>query len=150
MARKSSDQIRIMNAGIVEQLLTRPADEVTEGSYVLRVLEVRGRITGEPRRVPLGVVQKNGVTYLVSPDPNRDWVRNLTHDPACTLAAGSSTWQCRAGRVAGDEAITVVATYLRAVTTPWALQAFPVAPDASRADIEGALDRLAVFRLDPA
>ena len=42
-----------------------------------RVLEVPGRRTGEPRRVPVNLLTVDGTEYLVSPRGNGQWVRNL-------------------------------------------------------------------------
>lgn len=148
MARKTSDQIREINAGMVGRLLGEPPQPLTPGGYALRVLESTGRTSGEPRRTPIGVVQLGDASYLVSPDPVRDWVRNLDRHPGCAVLAGDERQARRAVRAAGDEAAGVVAAYLSAVTVPWALSAFPVAAGASRAEITAHLDEMAVFRLD--
>jgi deazaflavin-dependent oxidoreductase (nitroreductase family) len=42
-----------------------------------RVLEVRGRTSGEPRRVPVNVLTLEGERYLVAPRGTTQWVRNL-------------------------------------------------------------------------
>jgi deazaflavin-dependent oxidoreductase (nitroreductase family) len=42
-----------------------------------RVLEVRGRKTGEPRGTPVNVLILDGRRYLVSPRGHTQWVRNL-------------------------------------------------------------------------
>ena len=42
-----------------------------------RVLEVNGRKTGEPRRVPVNLLELDGATYLVAPRGHTQWVRNL-------------------------------------------------------------------------
>jgi len=42
-----------------------------------RVLEGRGRQSGEPRRVPVNVLSLDGKEYLVSPRGNGQWVRNV-------------------------------------------------------------------------
>ncbi|HWC36117.1 MAG TPA: nitroreductase family deazaflavin-dependent oxidoreductase [Mycobacteriales bacterium] len=42
-----------------------------------RVLEVRGRKTGEPRRVPVNLLSYEGERYLVAPRGETQWVRNL-------------------------------------------------------------------------
>lgn len=41
-----------------------------------RVLEVRGRTTGEPRRTPVNLLTYEGRQYLVSPRGEGQWVRN--------------------------------------------------------------------------
>src|SRR5918911_3996527 len=42
-----------------------------------RVLEVRGRKTGEPRRTPVNLLTIDGTRYLVAPRGHTQWVRNL-------------------------------------------------------------------------
>jgi deazaflavin-dependent oxidoreductase (nitroreductase family) len=42
-----------------------------------RVLEVRGRKSGEPRRTPVNLLEIDGKRYLVSPRGHTQWVRNL-------------------------------------------------------------------------
>ena len=42
-----------------------------------RVLEVRGRKTGEPRRTPVNLLTLDGTRYLVAPRGHTQWVRNL-------------------------------------------------------------------------
>lgn len=42
-----------------------------------RVLEVRGRTTGEPRRTPVNLLTLDGARYLVAPRGHTQWVRNL-------------------------------------------------------------------------
>lgn len=40
-------------------------------------LAIRGRVTGEPRRVPVIAVESDGARYLVSTRGESEWVRNL-------------------------------------------------------------------------
>jgi deazaflavin-dependent oxidoreductase (nitroreductase family) len=42
-----------------------------------RVLEVRGRKSGRPRRVPVNLLTLEGTRYLVAPRGQTEWVRNL-------------------------------------------------------------------------
>jgi deazaflavin-dependent oxidoreductase (nitroreductase family) len=42
-----------------------------------RVLEVRGRKSGEPRQTPVNLLTLNDVRYLVAPRGHTQWVRNL-------------------------------------------------------------------------
>jgi deazaflavin-dependent oxidoreductase (nitroreductase family) len=42
-----------------------------------RILEVRGRKTGEPRRTPVNPLTYDGARYLVAPRGHTQWVRNL-------------------------------------------------------------------------
>jgi deazaflavin-dependent oxidoreductase (nitroreductase family) len=42
-----------------------------------RVLEVRGRKTGEPRQTPVNLLTFGDATYLVAPRGEAQWVRNV-------------------------------------------------------------------------
>ena len=42
-----------------------------------RVLEVRGRTSGEPRRTPVNLLTFDGARFLVAPRGETQWVRNL-------------------------------------------------------------------------
>ena len=42
-----------------------------------RVLEVRGRKTGEPRQTPVNLLTFGDTTYLVAPRGEAQWVRNV-------------------------------------------------------------------------
>jgi deazaflavin-dependent oxidoreductase (nitroreductase family) len=52
------------------------------------VLEVAGRRSGQPRSVPINVLDHAGERYLVAPRGETDWVRNLR-------AAGTGTLKTR-------------------------------------------------------
>ncbi|WP_086680455.1 nitroreductase/quinone reductase family protein [Amycolatopsis pretoriensis] len=142
--------VRAMNAEMTAKLIDAPGEAPPEGGYALRVVETRGRSSGEPRRVPLAVVARDGGHYLVSPVRDRDWVANLLEATECALLAAGERQEFRAGTVGGDEAANVVATYLAAMSVPWAVKAFPVPQDATPAQILEHLDGMAVFRLEPA
>lgn len=141
--------IRRLNTRMVMRLLGAAPDPVAEGGFALRVVQTRGRRTGRPRRTPVGVTQRGGHWYLVSPNPRRDWVRNLAADPACRLLAGEDRQDRHATPIGGAEAAEAVATYLSVVPESAALWAFPFPAGASTTEIAAHLDTIAVFRLDP-
>ncbi|WP_433506614.1 nitroreductase family deazaflavin-dependent oxidoreductase [Pseudonocardia halophobica] len=145
----SAPDIAALNAAMTTRILEQPAQPAVEGGYALRVLRSTGRRSGRVRETPLGVVCLDGRSYLVSPDPARAWVRNLDADPAAGIASADGTEAVTARRAPAAEAAPVVSAYLRAMTVPWALQAFPVPADASLEEITAHLDTIAVFRLDP-
>jgi deazaflavin-dependent oxidoreductase (nitroreductase family) len=139
-----------MNAEMTAKLIDTPGEAPPEGGYALRVVETRGRSTGAPRRVPLAVVARDGGHYLVSPVRDRDWVANLLETPDCALLAAGERQDCRAETVDGEEAAGVVATYLAAMSVPWAVRAFPVPQHATPAQILEHVPEMAVFRLETA
>ena len=54
-----------------------------------RILEVRGRKSGEPRRTPVNPLTLDGARYLVSPRGHSQWVRNLRAREEGRLLVGS-------------------------------------------------------------
>src|SRR5215470_9696571 len=54
-----------------------------------RVLEVRGRTSGEPRRVPVNLLVVDDSRYLVAPRGQTQWVRNLRAAGEGDLLLGS-------------------------------------------------------------
>lgn len=115
-----------------------------EGGYVLRVLSVPGRSSGEPRPWPIAVVQLDGRRYVCAPNRRRDWVRNLLAAGWCTVE-GEQPARQDAVLVEDDTAADVVATYLGALQRPSAMWPFP--SDAPVAEIRGHVHEIAVFRL---
>ena len=135
-----------MNAAMTDKILEEPAQPYREGGYALRVARTTGRRSGQQRSTPLGVVQVDGVLYLVSPNRGRDWVRNLDTDPHLVLDPGGDPRAAVAAEPA--QAARAVSAYLRSMRAPWALRAFPVGPDAGLAEIVDHLHTIAVYRLD--
>ena len=135
-----------MNATMSQKILAEPAQPLVENGYALRVVRTTGRRSGERRTTPLGVVQIAGQLYLISPVRSRAWVRNLDADPACTLDPGAD--ERTAVPASPEEAAPAVSAYLKAMSVPWALQAFPVGPEASLEEITAHLDTIVVYRLD--
>lgn len=140
---------RAMNRQMVERLLAAPGEEPAEDGYALRVVETTGRSSGEPRRVPLAIVRHGGRDHLVTPDPGRDWARNLLAHPEATLLSADGSVPVRAERVSPDEGAPVVRAYLAAMAVPWAREAFPVGPDDPLDTVRRHMDGIAVFALLP-
>ncbi len=136
-----------MNATMSQKILAEPAQPLVESGYALRVVLTTGRRSGEQRSTPVGVVQIDGLLYLISPDRSRAWVRNLDADPACVLAPGED--ERSAVPAPAEQAAPAISAYLEAMQVPWALRAFPVGPEASLEEITAHLGSIAVYRLDP-
>jgi deazaflavin-dependent oxidoreductase (nitroreductase family) len=81
-----------------------------------RVLEVNGRTSGTPRRVPVNLLRHDGHEYLVSPRGEGQWVRNVR-------AAGGNLdlllGRKRQHRVATEIADADKVEILRAYLTRW-------------------------------
>jgi deazaflavin-dependent oxidoreductase (nitroreductase family) len=58
------------------------------GNYPMYLLTVRGRKSGQPRTVPLAIIERNGKRYVGSPYGIVDWVRNLRAAGEAILTRG--------------------------------------------------------------
>lgn len=117
-----------------------------EGAYVLRVVSVAGRKTGEPRPLPIAVPVVAGERYLCAPNRRRDWVRNLLAAGECEIE-GDPQPRHRAVLVEDDEAALAVHTYLSRLGRTSPEWPFPSGAPASQ--IAEHLTQIAVFRLQP-
>jgi deazaflavin-dependent oxidoreductase (nitroreductase family) len=79
-----------------------------------RVLEVRGRTSGQPRRTPVNLLSYEGREYLVSPRGEGQWVRNVRADDGrLTLLLGRRRDERQATEVADADKIPILRAYLR-------------------------------------
>jgi deazaflavin-dependent oxidoreductase (nitroreductase family) len=78
-----------------------------------RVLEVPGRTTGEPRRVPVNLLMIDGQEYLVSPRGNGQWVRNVrANDGHLDLLLGKKRSHWIAREIADADKVPILRAYL--------------------------------------
>lgn len=78
-----------------------------------RLLEVRGRVSGQPRQTPVNILSFQGADYLVAPRGQVQWVKNLRHAGRCHLTLGRRRSEYSAVELTSDEAIPVLREYLR-------------------------------------
>ncbi len=78
-----------------------------------RVLEVRGRKTGEWRRTPVNPLDYEGARYLVAPRGNTHWVKNLRANPEGRLLVGRRAEPFAAVEVGDHEKEPLLRAYLR-------------------------------------
>jgi deazaflavin-dependent oxidoreductase (nitroreductase family) len=78
-----------------------------------RVLEVRGRKSGEPRRTPVNVMTFEGGRYLVAPRGHTQWVRNLRASGEGRLINGSQAEEFSATELADDDKPALLRAYLK-------------------------------------
>lgn len=79
-----------------------------------RVLEVPGRKTGEPRRVPVNLLSLDGTEYLVSPRGHGQWVRNVrANDGGLDLLVGKRRTSYVATELADADKPAVLRAYLK-------------------------------------
>lgn len=95
-----------------------------------RVLEVKGRKSGEWRRTPVNPLEFEGARYLVAPRGNTQWVRNMRAGGSGRLV-GRKVEEFRATEVADAEKPALLRAYLR--KWKWEVGAFfeGVGPDSS-------------------
>lgn len=96
-----------------------------------RVLEVPGRTSGQPRRTPVNLFERDGKHYLVSPRGETQWVRNLRASGGrlvLILGRRRESWQ--ATELSLDERLPILQGYV--ARWKWEVGAFfdGVGPDA--------------------
>jgi deazaflavin-dependent oxidoreductase (nitroreductase family) len=79
-----------------------------------RVLEVPGRTSGLPRRVPVNLLTHEGTPYLVSPRGEGQWVRNVrANGMRLDLLVGRRRTTYTATELADDEKVPLLRAYLK-------------------------------------
>jgi deazaflavin-dependent oxidoreductase (nitroreductase family) len=124
-------------------LLTRIGIDVA-GS---RVLEVRGRRSGEWRRTPVNLLSHEGGRYLVAPRGNTQWVRNLRASGRGRLVVGRGAEDFTAVELADEEKPPLLRAYL----TKWGWEVGRLFGGVGADSPDGELRRIApdhpVFRI---
>jgi deazaflavin-dependent oxidoreductase (nitroreductase family) len=78
-----------------------------------RVLEVRGRTSGEPRRTPVNLLTVDGVEYLVAPRGETQWVRNLRVAGEGVLLLGRRRHLFTSTEIADADRAPILRAYLK-------------------------------------
>jgi deazaflavin-dependent oxidoreductase (nitroreductase family) len=114
-----------------------------------RVLEVRGRSSGEPRRVPLVVLSFGGDRYLIAARGETQWARNLRTAGEGVLLLGRRREHFRATELEVQERGPILRAYLRA--WEWEVGRFfgGVGPDAEPDELRRVAADHPVFRIEP-
>jgi deazaflavin-dependent oxidoreductase (nitroreductase family) len=114
-----------------------------------RVLEVRGRKSGEPRRTPVNPLTIDGDRYLVAPRGHTQWVRNLRASGTGRLLIGRRGEDFAATEIPDAEKPPILREYLR--KWKWEVGAFFDGVDADSPEDE--VRRIApdhpIFRIRP-
>jgi deazaflavin-dependent oxidoreductase (nitroreductase family) len=112
-----------------------------------RILEVRGRKTGEPRRTPVNPLTLDGTRYLVAPRGHTQWVRNLRALPEGRLLVGRRAEAFTAEEVADDAKVPILRAYLE--HWKWEVGAFfgGVGPESPEQDLRRIAPDHPVFRI---
>jgi len=112
-----------------------------------RVLEVRGRSSGQPRRTPVNLLELEGERYLVAPRGETQWARNLRASGEGRLLAGRRSESFTAVELGDEQKPPVLRAYLKR----WRFEvgAFfdGVGPDSSEQRLRDAAPKHPVFRI---
>jgi deazaflavin-dependent oxidoreductase (nitroreductase family) len=114
-----------------------------------RVLEVRGRKSGEWRRTPVNPLSFEGSRYLVAPRGNTQWVKNLRAIGEGRLLVGRRTEPFAASELSDEEKEPLLRAYLK--RWKWEVGAFfeGVGPDSTDEELRRIAPNHPVFRLRP-
>jgi deazaflavin-dependent oxidoreductase (nitroreductase family) len=115
-----------------------------------RILEVRGRTSGEARRNPINPVVYEGKRYLVAPRGHTQWVRNLRAAGRGDLLLGSRREHFTAAEIGDADKEEVLRAYLR--RWKWEVGQFfdGVGPDSPSSEFERIAADHPVFRISTA
>jgi deazaflavin-dependent oxidoreductase (nitroreductase family) len=114
-----------------------------------RVLEVRGRKSGQPRQTPVNLLTLDGTGYLVAPRGQTQWVRNLRANSGGRLLLGRRAEPFTAVELVDDEKPPVLREYLK--RWKWEVGAFfdGVGPDAGEDELRRIAPDHPIFRVQP-
>jgi deazaflavin-dependent oxidoreductase (nitroreductase family) len=116
-----------------------------------RVLEVPGRKTGEPRRVPVNLLTIDGREYLVSPRGNGQWVRNVrANDGRLDLLLGRKRTQWVATEIADADKVPILRAYLKRWKAEVGVFFDGTGPDSSDEELAAIAPKHPVFSLTQA
>jgi deazaflavin-dependent oxidoreductase (nitroreductase family) len=112
-----------------------------------RVLEVRGRKSGEPRRTPVNPLTIDGDRYLVAPRGHTQWVRNLRASGTGRLLVGRRGEGFTANEIPDEEKPPILRAYLR--KWKWEVGAFfeGVGADSPEDDVRRIAPNHPIFRI---
>lgn len=115
--------------------------------YGSRVLEVKGRTSGEWRRTPVNLMRFRDGEYLIAPRGQTQWVKNLRAGGQGRLRVGRRTEEFNATELADDDKPAVLRAYL----TRWKFEVGVffggLGPDSSDAELREIAPDHPVFRL---
>ena len=113
-----------------------------------RVLEVRGRTSGEPRRTPVNLLTVADATYLVSPRGETQWVRNVRAAGGnLDLLLGRRRTRYVAAEVPDADKVPLLRAYLQRWKAEVGVFFDGVGPDAPDEAIAAVAHKHPVFRL---
>jgi deazaflavin-dependent oxidoreductase (nitroreductase family) len=112
-----------------------------------RVLEVRGRTSGQWRRTPVNLLTVEGQRYIVAPRGHTQWVRNLRASGEGRLLLGRRGEQFAAVELDDEEKLPVLRAYLKRWKAETGVFFEGVGPDSSEDEFRRVAPKHPVFRL---
>jgi deazaflavin-dependent oxidoreductase (nitroreductase family) len=112
-----------------------------------RMLEVKGRKSGEWRTTPVNLLEVEGARYLVAPRGHTQWVRNMRVSGGGRLKLGRKTEDFKAAEVPLEAAVPILRAYLE--KWKWEVGAFfdGTGPDSTDAELLQIAPDHPVFKL---
>ena len=114
-----------------------------------RVLEVRGRTSGEWRRTPVNLLTYEAERYLVAPRGETQWVRNLRVSHEGRLRLGRRSEPFRAEEIDDERKVPILRAYLKRWKAEVGVFFEGVGPDSSDEELRRIAPKHPVFRLEP-
>jgi deazaflavin-dependent oxidoreductase (nitroreductase family) len=112
-----------------------------------RVLEVKGRKTGEPRRTPVNLLTVDGADYLVAPRGETQWVRNLRASGNGVLILGRRRTPFTGVELAEAERPAILRPYLKRWKAEVGVFFDGVSADSPDAELARIASKHPVFRI---
>ena len=115
-----------------------------------RILEVRGRSSGQRRSTVVNLLTLGGVDHLVAPRGTTQWVRNIrAADGEATLRLGRRTTAVRATELDDPAKVSVIRAYLDAWGWEVGRLVEGLQADSGDDEIRAAASGFPVFQLRP-
>jgi deazaflavin-dependent oxidoreductase (nitroreductase family) len=112
-----------------------------------RVLEVRGRTSGQPRRTPVNLLELDGEHYLVAPRGETQWARNLRVSGEGCLLMGKRSESFTAVELDDEQKAPILRAYLKRWKFEVGVFFDGVGPDSSEQELRAAAPKHPVFRI---
>ena len=113
-----------------------------------RILQVRGRTSGQIRETPVNLLSFDGHRYLVAPRGTTQWVRNLRAAQEGTLRLGRHREAFRAIEIPDADKVPILRAYLKRWKLEVGVFFDGVGPDAHQTELLRVAPNHPVFRLD--
>jgi deazaflavin-dependent oxidoreductase (nitroreductase family) len=117
--------------------------------YGSRILEVRGRRSGEWRQTPVNLLHHEGADYLIAPRGHTQWVKNLRASGEGRLRVGRRVQSFQAVELSDDEKPRVLRAYLRKWKFEVGVFFDGVGPESEEAELQRIAPDHPAFRVSP-